>query len=211
MMTVEYLPAVQGAQQELVLLHGWGSTRDIWRPLLAALRPWANITLLDLPGCAPGLATVDSLELASLLEAILAAAPKTAVYVGWSLGGQLAQEIAAHHAARVAAVVTLCSNPRFQAGSDWPGMAAGQLASFQAACSTHPDSTLRRFRSLQVQGAARPRALLRLLQGQRQPGAGREVLPGLGWLAQLDQRATLPLLRQPQLHLLAERDSLLRC
>jgi pimeloyl-ACP methyl ester carboxylesterase len=48
----EYLPATQAAQQELVLLHGWGSNREVWRPLLVELRPWANITLVDLPGCA---------------------------------------------------------------------------------------------------------------------------------------------------------------
>ena len=48
-MNVEYLPATEGARQELVLLHGWGSNRDIWRPLLVALRPWAywNIVLDD--------------------------------------------------------------------------------------------------------------------------------------------------------------------
>ena len=53
-LSFEYLPATGGARQELVLLHGWGSNREIWRSLLVPLRPWANITLVDLPGCAPG-------------------------------------------------------------------------------------------------------------------------------------------------------------
>ena len=60
MISHEYLPALQGARQELVLLHGWGSNREIWRPLLADLRSWANITLLDIPGCAPDCADVDT-------------------------------------------------------------------------------------------------------------------------------------------------------
>ena len=51
----------------------------IWRPLLASLRPWANITLLDLPGCAPGLAGCDETELPALLDAVLAVAPARAV------------------------------------------------------------------------------------------------------------------------------------
>ena len=46
----EFLPATRAAQESLVLLHGWGCNRAVWRPLLAALRPWADITLLDLPG-----------------------------------------------------------------------------------------------------------------------------------------------------------------
>ena len=122
----EYLPATSATQQELVLLHGWGCNREVWRPLLVLLRPWANITLLDLPGCAPGLpgAVKNEPELAGLLAGILECCPEQAVYVGWSLGGQLAIELALHEPQRVLAVVTVCSNPRFVATGDWPGMGA---------------------------------------------------------------------------------------
>ena len=204
----EYLSATGGAQQDLVLLHGWGSNREIWRPLLACLRPWANITLLDLPGCAPGLACGDEIEWADVLEAVLAVAPERAVYLGWSLGGQLALALAAHHPQRVAALVTVCSNPRFVAEPGWPGMEAAVFSSFHAACLRHAASALRRFDSLQVQGAARPRARLRQLQDQRRQPSGGELMAGLDWLAQLDQRQQLPTLPQPQLHLLAEYDGL---
>ena len=46
----EYLPATGRPPQDLVLLHGWGGNRELWRPLLAQLRQWANVTLLDIPG-----------------------------------------------------------------------------------------------------------------------------------------------------------------
>ena len=71
----EYLPATVAAEQELVLLHGWGSDRGIWRPLLPLLRPWANITLMDLPGCAPGVDAGEAPQLEPLLAAVLALAP----------------------------------------------------------------------------------------------------------------------------------------
>ena len=93
-LSFEYLPATLVARQELVLLHGWGSNREVWRPLLMQLRPWANITLLDIPGCAPGCDYDDPPALADTLLAILACSPARAVYVGWSLGGQLALELA---------------------------------------------------------------------------------------------------------------------
>ena len=118
----EYLPATAAAEQELVLLHGWGSDRGIWRPLLPLLRPWANITLLDLPGCAPGIDDGTAPQLEQTLAAVLDRAPARAVYVGWSLGGQLAVELAAREPDRVAAVVTVCSNPRFLSEGSWPGM-----------------------------------------------------------------------------------------
>lgn len=205
----EYLPAIGNAEQELVLLHGWGSNREVWRSLLAQLRPWANVTLLDLPGCAPGLATTDDCQLEDLLRQVLAAAPQRAVYLGWSLGGQVAIELAARHAPRVAAVVTVCSNPCFVANASWPGMDSEAFAGFRSACGADPVAALRRFGSLQVRGALRPRAILRQLQRHQQGRRpGPELENGLAWLAQLDHRATLPTLPQPQLHMLTEHDGL---
>lgn len=203
----EYLPATTGADQELVLLHGWGSNREIWRPVLAALRPWANVTLLNLPGCAPGCGDAAELELQALLSAVLAATGPQAVYMGWSLGGQLAVALAAAHPDRVSAVLTVCSNPRFIGQDDWPGMAQADFDTFQEAYRAAPAVGLRRFASLQARGATRPRELLRQMPGLP-PVGGPELLPGLDWLRALDQRALLPALQQPQLHLLAECDGL---
>ncbi|RLA45401.1 MAG: malonyl-[acyl-carrier protein] O-methyltransferase BioC [Gammaproteobacteria bacterium] len=205
----EYLPATGGAQQELVLLHGWGSNREIWRHLLLPLRPWANITLVDLPGCAPGCDLDAPPQLAQTLAAILNCSPAKAVYLGWSLGGQLAVELGARYPERVAAVVTLCSNPRFVATTQWPGMDAGQFSAFRAVVVADPGAALRRFDSLQITGSRQPRQLLRHLPRQGRERASRQLLAGLHWLATLDQRDRLPALIQPQLHLLAELDGLL--
>ncbi|MEE4143562.1 MAG: alpha/beta fold hydrolase, partial [Halieaceae bacterium] len=182
-MGTEYLPAMRAARQELVLLHGWGSNREIWRPLLAQLRSWANVTLVDLRGCAPGLAAGEHCEPGDVIAGVLAVAPQRAVYLGWSLGGQLALELAARNPERVAALVTVCSNPRFIADSGWPGMDAEAFAAFQAAYASDPEAGLRRFGSLQAQGARRPRQLLRQLHGPQAGQPGAELLPGLNWLA----------------------------
>jgi malonyl-CoA O-methyltransferase len=205
----EYLPATQAAQQELVLLHGWGCNREVWRPLLVLLRPWANVTLLDLPGCAPGL--LDSgkaQELSDALSGILDSSPERAVYVGWSLGGQLALELAARNPERVLAVVTICSNPKFVAAEDWPGMGADVFQEFLAGIQADPVAALKRFDTLLVKGASQPRHLLREFQRLRRPDASAGLLAGLGWLAAIDQRESFSTLTQPQLHLLAERDAL---
>jgi malonyl-CoA O-methyltransferase len=202
----EYLPATGAPRQDLVLLHGWGCNREVWRPLLVFLRPWANITLLDLPGCAPG--SGETLQLTGLLSAILDCSPRQAVYVGWSLGGQLAIELAAQYPERVVALVTLCSNPLFVAANDWPGMDEEGFHQFVGAVQTDPAAALKRFNTLQVAGSRHPRALLRMLQSLSHESASRELLVGLGWLQTLDQRESLSQLTQPQLHLLGEMDAL---
>lgn len=208
LMQVEYLPAIGAAQQELVLLHGWGSNREIWRPLLVHLRPWANITLLDIPGCAPESGAANRPQLEDTLAGILAVAPARAVFVGWSLGAQLARELALRHPGRVAALVAICSNPRFVATDDWPGMAARDFAAFEEAVESDPVAALRRFDSLQVAGARQQRQLLRMLRRRGSQPAAAPLAGGLRWLRELDGRRSLPSLDRPQLHLHAARDAL---
>lgn len=203
-LVTERLLATRQPHWELVLLHGWASSRECWRALLPALRPWANITLMDLPGLG---GRGPLLEPEALADAILARAPQKAVYLGWSLGGQLATLLARRHPERVAALVTVASNPRFTADGDWPGVPPGQLAQLRDSYLAAPERTLRRFEALQALDLSGGTTLRRTLSACR--GASPQGLErGLDWLAQFDTRAALGELQVPQLHLLGEADSL---
>lgn len=204
----EYLPATGTPQQDLVLLHGWGSNREVWRPLLVLLRPWANITLLDIPGAALGAELGKAPALPELLAGILECSPEQAAYVGWSLGGQLAMALAVQHPQRVQAVITLCSNPLFVAAQGWPGMDADVFRTFVEGVQAHPAAALKRFDTLQTTGSRHPRRLLRQLQSQRRQPASDEFLAGLEWLGTLDLREALSSVKRPQLHLLTAQDAL---
>jgi malonyl-CoA O-methyltransferase len=204
----EYLPATGAPRQHVVLLHGWGCNREVWRPLLVHLRPWANVTLLDIPGAAPGCGSVTVPGLPELLSSILDCCPPQAVYLGWSLGGQLAIQLAARYPQRVQALITLCTNPRFVAADSWPGMDANEFRAFTLSMSAQPATALQRFDTLQVTGSSRARGLLRQLRSVRQLPPSDALLTGLAWLATLDASETLPSLDQPQLHFLAEQDAL---
>jgi len=197
----EYLPATGAAQCELVFLHGWAGSRECWRALLPAVRPWANVTLLDWEALAE-----DGLD--ALVQSILAVAPARAVYVGWSLGGQLATTLAAAAPERVAALVTVASNPCFTAQHSWPGLRAATLQSFADELTESPAKTLRRFASLQAMGASAERSLVRQLLNSGQHWSPAALAAGLQWLKRLDTRAMLQKLRCPQLHLLAAADAL---
>ena len=211
----EYLPATHGVRHDLVLLHGWGSNREIWRPLLASLRPWANITLIDLPSCtreqhgmgSNRLAVDEPLDLDSLLEGILERVPERACYVGWSLGGTLSTELASRYPQRVSSLLTLCCNPCFVANREWPGMDSDDFSVFSQNVAVNPDKALQRFDSLQLSGSGRSRMLRRQLADQRTLSSTSYLLAELK-LLQVDTRSRLSALKQPQLHLLAEADGL---
>lgn len=205
-MNAQHLPATGQAKQELVLLHGWSSDQRVWRPMLEFLRCWANVTVLDLPGCAPGLSCEDDLDV--VCEAVMAATPPRAVYMGWSLGGQLVIALAVRFPQRVTAVLTLCSNPKFVADSTWPGMNVDAFGQFKQEVEQHPAAALRRFDSLQSAGAPQPRVLRRALQRLRDGAPPQLLSAGLTWLEDLDFRIELQALPQPQLHLLAPDDGL---
>ncbi len=209
-LTTEYLPALNHGRQELVLLHGWSMNREAWRPLLAPLRPWANVTLVDLPGCCEDDTSQFRGELPALVTALLEQMPPLAVYLGWSLGGQIATLLAKRAPQRVSALITLCSNPRFVELDGWPGMESHAFADFRAAYDEQPARGLRRFDALQSQRAGRPsRPLLKSLSALRDcsdPGA--QLAAGLGWLAELDTREALASLDVPQCHLLGQADGL---
>jgi malonyl-CoA O-methyltransferase len=197
----EYLPAIGAVHCELVFLHGWAGGRECWRGLLPAVRPWANVTLLDWEAPACG-------GLETLVANILAVAPERAVYVGWSMGGQVATTLAAAAPERVAALVTVASNPRFTAQPPWPGLPPDTLQSFADELAGSPARTLRRFASLQASGAAHERVLVRALVRSAGHWSQDTLAAGLQWLACLDTRAMLQKLRCPQLHLLAAADAL---
>lgn len=189
-------------------MHGWGCNREVWRPLLVLLRPWANITLVDIPGCVPCSSSATVPDLSELLAAILDCCPRRAVYVGWSLGGVLGAALTGQHPERVTALVTLCSNPLFVATDDWPGMDAAAFRAFAAGMEQQPVAALKRFDSLQVTGARYPRQLLRQLQALGRQPASDTLLAGLEWLEMLDMREALLKLKPRQMHLLAAEDAL---
>ena len=150
----EYLPATGAPLQHLVLVHGWGSNREVWRPLLSELRADFDVTLLELPGASALAGDGEAPDLDKLLDAILAASPEQALFVAWSLGGQVAVELARRAPERVAGLVTLCYNPLYLgAGADWPGLGEPEFAAFAERLQRDAHAALKRFDLVQAEGS----------------------------------------------------------
>lgn len=101
----------------VVLLHGIGGGKELWRPQLDHLAGRGYRTVAwDAPGygASPLSAQFGWAELSAALLALLdhLALPKVAL-VGHSMGGMVAQDFAARHAERLAALVLSGTSPAF--------------------------------------------------------------------------------------------------
>jgi pimeloyl-[acyl-carrier protein] methyl ester esterase len=183
----------------LVLLHGWGMNLRVFDPLRAALGTTQRVIAIDLPGHGASPWTADSSP-PQQLAAIAAMLPRATTLLGWSLGGQLALQLAREPTLEVRRLVLLATSPRFVRAPDWPhGMAAATLRQFAAQLERDPDRTIADFLELQVRGSVDAAAVMATLQSAlRSHGAAQPAALRAG-LAMLEHNDLRELARQVQI------------
>lgn len=139
----------QGSGADLVLVHGWGLHGGAWGDLPQHLAQRFRVTTLDLPGHGrsrrvPGDPTLDALT-----DRLAQQCPGSCVWIGWSLGGLIALNMALRHPQQVARLVLVSTTPRFVQATDWPhAMPEKDFARFAAGFQADPRAALLRFLSL---------------------------------------------------------------
>lgn len=200
-----------GHGPDLVLLHGWAMHGGIFAPLVEALRDDWTVHVVDLPGHGASRDDDTPLRLAGLGAALASALPP-ATWLGWSMGGLIAQHMAVSHHARVHALATIASAPRFVIGADWPhGVAAAVLEQFGAGLAQDWRGTVDGFLALEVIGSRHAQDELRTLRArvfERGEPAPRVLSEGLELLRTADLREGIAALRMPSLWIGGRRDRL---
>lgn len=186
----------------IAVIGGWGVSPQLLQPWVESLESFADTHIVEIPDLQAG----KRLDTAQRSERLLASAPDGSYWLGWSLGGAIALDLASQAASAVKGVITLATNPCFVAQADWPGMASDTFTSFVHSYRDAPAKTLQRFASLQAGGSREPRAQLRDVKAsllEPQP-----LLAELLELLAVDRRALLATLEVPLLSLLADSDAL---
>lgn len=202
---------ITGAGPDLALIHGWGMHGGVWGGVRDALARRFRLHVVDLPGYGASPA-LDPYGLEGLANAVAAALPEKVSVCGWSLGGQVALEMALLFPDQVERLALTAATPCFTAREDWPWAVQREvLLEFAAALETDYEGTLKRFLALQARGDEDARAVLKKLREtlfiNGRPGA--EVLrAGLNILLDSDLRNRVAAVKAPTLLLHGERDLL---
>ncbi|WON76758.1 pimeloyl-ACP methyl ester esterase BioH [Serratia sp. UGAL515B_01] len=209
-MTALYWQTIGEGDRDLVLLHGWGLNAEVWGCMLERLAPHFRLHLVDLPGYGRSQG-FGAIPLPQIADVLLAAAPRKAYWLGWSLGGLVAGQVALMRPERVAGVITVASSPCFTAKEQWPGINPEVLSGFQQLLSYDFHRTVERFLALQTLGTESARQDARLLKTVvlNQPIPSVDVLNGgLEMLRMVDQRQLLATLTMPVLRIYGYLDGL---
>ena len=159
----------EGRGPALVMLHGWGLNLRVFDALSQRLNGSFERIRVDLPGHGrsdePADLERDGWSHAALAAQLLAQLPARFTLLGWSLGAQVAIEIAATAPARVDALLLVSATPRFAAAQDWPwGAAPEVLRGFASQLQSDYRGTVRDFLDLQVRGSRNASETLIALQ-----------------------------------------------
>ena len=206
---------VRGNGPTVALLHGWGLNLRVWDGLAGVLSERFRIVAVDLPGHGRSEWLPERSSLAGQADQVheaVSAIAGTYSLLGWSLGGQIALQLAAAPgtAAAIDRLVLIAATPRLSSGPDWPhGTAPQRLAEQEAALRTDYHRTVGDFLELQVRGSACGEAALAQLRaalfahGEARPQA---LARGLALLREDDLRPLLGAIAQPALVIAGQYD-----
>ncbi|SFJ74232.1 pimeloyl-ACP methyl ester esterase BioH [Methylophaga sulfidovorans] len=202
-----------GQGSDLVLVHGWSMHSSVWSPLLELLSEHFRCHLVDLPGHGQSDWHEGDFELSILLAKLAEALPEKAIWLGWSLGGQVSLAMAKHYPDKVKKLIMLAANPCFVQTDDWPcAMPPEVFETFSASLAEDQQQTLQRFIMLQAKGANQPRQVIKQLSeqlAQQHEPHPQALQAGLECLANWDFRDALKTVECPVQLILAENDHLI--
>ncbi|GAO36567.1 pimelyl-ACP methyl ester esterase [Sulfuricella sp. T08] len=203
--------AIVGKGPDLALLHGWGMHGGVWDGVRDALAQRFRLHIVDLPGYGASPA-FEPYTLEHLARAVSTALPGKVQVCGWSLGGQVALEMALLFPDQIERLILTSSTPCFAAREGWPCAVPREvLLEFAAALEFDYEGTLKRFLALQARGGDEVKSLLKRLRDilftRGRPDV-QTLRAGLNVLLESDLRNRVAKIKTPTLLLHGGRDML---
>lgn len=183
---------------QLILLHGWAMNSSCWDDCLHYLNRSCRCQSIELPGHGFADHRQSLSDRKKFIKYLYKTTPGGSVWVGWSLGGMLAQQLACHHPSHVKQLICIAANLKFLCSDDWPSaLAANDFYSFAALFDNHSNQAMQGFLQLLCAPGITQSVKLRLQtmirQSTNQPAKkNNELRRGLNCLAEHDVRTMMP-------------------
>jgi len=146
----------------LVLLHGWGSTRAVWKPVVERLQNHYECYLPELPGHGDSGFTETRLE--PLARQIAGSVDRPAIWLGWSLGALITIQAALQAPQQVKQLLIVSGTPAFVQQESWDSaMPVDIFDQFSEGYRADAAKTLKRFVTLQGQGDQQAKMVMQQL------------------------------------------------
>ncbi len=209
----------------LVLIHGWGLNSAVWQPFIEGLSKEFTdvfyIITVDLPGFGTNVnKELSSYSLINICKCIANSITQPAVYLGWSLGGLVATEMALSYPEKVFALITVASTPRFIEEiadpnnsnlTGWSGLKPKIFDAFHQQLQVDTKETIRGFLKIQAMGSPHIRQDIKQITQlvfQHEMANKATLDQSLRLLETSDYRQQLQAISQPFLRLYGDADSL---
>lgn len=136
----------------IVLLHGWGFQHHVWDDFVSLLIEDFSVFQIDLFGYGQS-PLLEPYSLENIAQHLVEQLPENALWVGWSLGGLMAQFAAFNYSNNIKGLFLIGSSPCFVQKEHWQcAMAKATLDNFAFQLEKDWQRTLQRFLALQLQG-----------------------------------------------------------
>ncbi len=187
----------------LVLLHGWAMSSRIFAGMVEALSGDFRLLVPDLPGHGdsdPGTDYGLNALVVDIGYWFKALGLDRFNLLGWSLGGQIAMQLAADNTLPITRMVVASSTPKFCQATDWQnGLPETQVRAMQRQYRRDSAATLAEFNQMMFAGEQSAVAHAELVHEQTNlpdPNAGAQTL---ATLKTADIRRRLPEIKVPTL------------
>lgn len=150
-----YWEKIGSGNINLILLHGWGLNIKIWHHIISKLNSHFTLYLVDLPGFGKS-KNCSAIKIKSTIEILYYYMPKNAIWLGWSLGGLIANMMGLHYPKNTRAIINVSSSPCFTIRPQWPGINPKIFEDIYNSLSNNYAKTVKNFIDLQIFNFSQP-------------------------------------------------------
>ena len=155
-----------GKGPNLVLLHGWGLSGNVWEGVISELQQFSHVSIIDLPGYGRSQSlNYRKYTLSNLATEIKQHIEPNSIILGWSLGGMIASQMAVDYPDTVDKLILVASSPQYFKDDDWPHAVSREiLESFSNELLDDYKATILHFLAIQALGSEHAQDEIRLLR-----------------------------------------------